>query len=35
MSKSENKDNRIDLELEPIYLRIGFKHIDFVNVIMV
>ncbi len=32
--KGENKDQKLDVMIEPLYLRIGFKHVDFANVVM-
>ena len=32
--KGENKDQKLDVTIEPLYLRIGFKHVDFANVVM-
>ena len=28
------KDSKLNLDIEPIYFRIGFLHIDFANVVM-
>ncbi len=30
----ENKDQKLNLTIEPLYLRIGFRHVDFANVVM-
>lgn len=32
--KPERSNNKIDLNIEPLAIQIGFKHIDFFNIVM-